>query len=141
MERTAACAADEAITDLEVNRPLMGTFGTPSVDRLERLGPSAFSGTALHRPGTWVVAFLADWCGFCREFAPLFEELGSDHVHLAIGDLSRNSNPLWDVFAVELVPTVIVFRNGKPVHRLDARPSEGLGPEDVARLRELLAHE
>ncbi len=138
MERTTARTADEAISGHEVKgRDSMAAYGMPS---MERLDASAFSGTTLNRPGTWAIAFLADWCGYCREFAPEFASLGSEHVHLAVGDVSQYSSPLWDLFGVEVVPTVIVFRDGRPVHRFDGRPSEGLGAEDVERLRRLLAN-
>ena len=117
----------------------MGTFGWPSVDRLEQLDESMFSKRQLDRPGTWAVAFLASWCGYCRWFAPAFAALGNDHVHLATADLSRDQSPLWDLFGIELVPTVILFRDGVPVERFDARPAEGLGPDDVDRMRAALS--
>lgn len=116
----------------------MRTHGTLTADRLEQLDASAFSGRRLDRRGTWAVLFHAEWCGFCRRFAPMFATLGSDHAHLAIGDVTSDSSPLWDDFAIELVPTVIVFRDGAAVARFDARPSEGLGPDDIERMRAVL---
>lgn len=113
----------------------MGTFGMPSVDRFEQLDGSTFHDRHLDRPGTWAVAFLAAWCSYCRGFAPAFATLASDRVHLATADLSHYESPLWDLFGIELVPTVIIFRNGVPVRRFDARPAEGLGPDDVEQMR------
>ena len=118
----------------------MRTLGTPSPDRLEQLDASAFSGRRLDRSGTWAVLFHAAWCGFCRRFAPIFAALGSDHAHLAIGDVTSDSSPLWDDFEIELVPTVIVFRDGAAVERFDGRPAEGLGPDDVERMRAVLSN-
>ena len=118
----------------------MGTSGMPSIDRLERLDVSAFSGPHLDRPGTWAVAFLATWCGYCRSFAPQFASLANGRVHLATADLSHDEDPLWDLLGIEFVPTVIVFRDGAPVQRFDARPAEGLGPADLERMRTVLSN-
>lgn len=118
----------------------MPGIGTPSVDRLEQLSGSAFSGDRLlDHPGTWAVAFLAGWCGFCRRFAPEFATLESDRVHLAVADLSSEESPLWDLHHIELVPTVILFRDGAPVERFDSRPSVGLGPDDLEQMRAVLS--
>ena len=117
----------------------MGTFGSPSVDRLERLDPAAFSGPRLLRGGTWAVAFLAEWCPFCRQFSPAFATLALDHVRLAVGDVTSDASPLWELFGIEVIPTVLVFRDGAMVRRFDGRPSEGLGPSDLEQIRAALS--
>ncbi len=117
----------------------MGSFGSPAVDRWERLGPEAFEGDRLARPGTWTVGFLAQWCGFCRAFAPSFATLEGGATHVAVGDLTDLANPLWERFDIEIVPTVIVFRDGRSVARVDGRPMEGLGSEDLEKVRRALA--
>ena len=117
----------------------MGSFGSPAVDRLERLGPGAFQGDRLARPGTWAVGFFAQWCGFCQAFAPSFAGLDGGATHLAVGDLTDLHNPLWERFDIEIVPTVIVFRDGKAVLRVDGRPMEGLGSEDLEAVQHALA--
>lgn len=117
----------------------MGTLGMPSIDRLEQLDGSTFSGLRLNRSGTWAVVFLAAWCAYCRQFAPRFATLENDHVHLAIADLSSDESPLWDLLDIEFVPTVIVFRDGVPVQRFDGRPAEGLDEGDIERMRAVLS--
>ncbi|MFI5413231.1 MAG: protein disulfide isomerase family protein, partial [Candidatus Lutacidiplasmatales archaeon] len=42
---------------------------------METLTAADFRKTQLLRDGTWVVAFLADWCPFCRSFRPEFSPL------------------------------------------------------------------
>ncbi len=113
----------------------MGSFGSPEVDRLERLSPRDFVGRRLDRSGTWAVAFLAEWCPFSRAFAPRFAELDGGTAHLAIADMTDLETPLWETFDVEVVPTLVVFRDGTVVARVDGRPMEGLGPEEIARVR------
>jgi len=107
---------------------------------MEQLGPKDFEGPRLRRQGTWAVAFLADWCPFCRSFEALFERFdGSGKFTIAVADVSDYSSPLWERFAIEIVPTVLAFSDGEVVHRIDGVPMEGLGPGDLENLRGFLA--
>jgi len=106
---------------------------------VEDLAPEDFEGERLRRPGVWAVAYLATWCPFCREFRPRFEQLdGAGPFRIAVADLTDESNPLWDRFRIEVVPTVIAFREGRPIHRIDGIPMEGLGSRDLDDLRAFL---
>ncbi|MCI4372798.1 MAG: thioredoxin domain-containing protein [Thermoplasmata archaeon] len=106
---------------------------------MEVFGPNAFDGTSLQRTGTWVVDFSAEWCPFCREFLPKFSTLaaGTD-AQLAIGDLTDVESPLWDLFHLEITPTMIVFRDCLPVFRRDGRWGEGLDEDDLGAVRRAL---
>jgi thioredoxin 1 len=107
---------------------------------MERIGADEFDNDRLRRPGTWAIAFLADWCPFCREFEPEFERLAGDGAsHLAIADLTDEESPLWERFHVDVVPTVIVFRDGSATFRRDGRLGRGLGPADLTAIRADLA--
>ncbi len=41
-------------------------------------------------------------------------------------DISDTDDPLWETFDVEVVPTVIVFKDGQPVFRRDGLLGRGL---------------
>jgi thioredoxin 1 len=102
---------------------------------LERIGIEAFEGPRLRRSGTWAIGFFADWCPFCTEFAPSFSNLQGGGFGVAVADLTDEASPLWDRFEIEVVPSVVVFREGVPVFRADGRFMEGLGPRDLAAVR------
>lgn len=91
-------------------------------DRIENADPVA-------------VFFYADWCGFCRAFAPDFRErvdtLGIDAV---AANLSEETDPRWKRHGIDTVPTLIAFADGEPVARVDGRPGQGLAGADVDRL-------
>jgi thiol-disulfide isomerase/thioredoxin len=107
---------------------------------VDRLGAEAFQGDRLQRPGTWAVAFLADWCPFCRAFAPKFDALaGGGSYQIARGDVTDYDSPLWDAFHLEVVPTVVVFREGVPGFRRDGQLGRGLSDADLAAIRGELA--
>ena len=104
---------------------------------IERIGPSAFHGDRLRQKGTVAVAFLADWCPFCRSFEPEFARLaGVKGLRLYVADLTDLDSPLWDTFAVEVVPTVVVFDEGAAVHRADGVAGAGLGSSDLEAIEQ-----
>jgi len=101
---------------------------------LERVGPEAFDGERLRRPGTVVVGFLADWCPVCRAFLPEFEQLAKGGRRLLMADVTEEESPLWDRFRVEIVPTVLVFRDGETIFRADGERGTGLDRGDLRRI-------
>ena len=69
---------------------------------------------------TTVVDFFATWCGPCKMLSPVFEELGQDmedNVKFLKVDIDQ-SLELARRFEVSIVPTVIVFKDGKEAERL-----------------------
>lgn len=106
---------------------------------IELLGPGAFDRKRLRRPGTWAVAFVADWCPFCDRFRPLFATLRREGpFEIAFSDVTDEESRLWDDFAIDVIPTVIAFRDGNDVYRANGIPSVGLGTADLDALRRFL---
>lgn len=67
-----------------------------------------------------VALFWATWCPFCRRYKPEFDKLAATRPwRFASVYLDDESNPLWDDYAVEVVPTLALFRGGKLVERQD----------------------
>ncbi|HTZ61112.1 MAG TPA: thioredoxin family protein [Thermoplasmata archaeon] len=106
---------------------------------MERVGEAAFDGNRLRRSGTWVVGFLADWCPYCRSFAPALEAMeraGGRNVLWA--EVNDEESPLWDRFEIRVVPTLLVFRDGAEVFRRDGRFARGLNAKDVTAVEAFL---
>ena len=57
----------------------------------------------------WVVCLCAEWCGACREYRPLFEEVARGHPTLRFAwvDIEDHSD-IADDFDVETFPTLLV---------------------------------
>jgi thioredoxin 1 len=72
----------------------------------------------LRDKGTLAVLFVASWCPFCKLFYPVFQAAAEKTGNAwAPTDISDGDNPLWEVFGIEVVPTVIIFKEGKAVFR------------------------
>lgn len=78
------------------------------------------------------VLFYATWCPFSQAFLPVFlrsaQGCQTAHAHIAIDDL----NEVVEALDIEVYPTVLYFKKGKVVKRLDGVYHRGL---DAGRLR------
>jgi len=76
-----------------------------------------------------LVDFWAEWCGPCKAIGPALEELGAEYKgKLTIAKVNIDDNPMTpNNFNVRGIPTLILFKDGKPVNTLvGARPKSAL---------------
>jgi len=100
-----------------------------------RLEIEDFAGTRLLDPRSILTVFHAGWCPFCRGFLTLFEDTMKDMTDpvAAIVDISDTNGPLWETFEVDIVPTLVGFKNGEAVVRKDGVAGVGL---DISELQD-----
>jgi len=67
-----------------------------------------------------LVDFGADWCVPCQALAPILDEVAEDTKgQIKIATLDVDNNPVTAAnFGVQSIPTLILFKDGKPAERL-----------------------
>ena len=75
-----------------------------------------FESEVLRSDKTVLVDFWASWCGPCKMIAPIVSEIAEDHSDtVKVGKINVDDEPeLAALFRIESIPTLMVFRNGKP---------------------------
>ncbi|MGA8924286.1 MAG: thioredoxin [Candidatus Dormiibacterota bacterium] len=86
---------------------------------IQAVTDAEFENSVLKSSVPVLVDFWATWCGPCRMIAPIVEqikgELG-DKVRVVKMDIDENpSTPMS--LGIMSIPTVIIFKNGKPAER------------------------
>lgn len=65
-----------------------------------------------------LVDFFATWCGPCRMIAPLIEQVAEEYDGKAVVakvDIDEEQE-LATQYGIESIPTVILFKDGKPIN-------------------------
>jgi thioredoxin 1 len=98
---------------------------------MEHVLPEEFDSKVLKSEQKTLVLFYADWCPFCANFKPTFEEINSEKIQKKAALVNEDENPLWDRFNIQAVPTMIAFQAGKIIARKDAKKHIGLTRTDM----------
>ncbi|GKX55189.1 thiol disulfide reductase thioredoxin [Leminorella grimontii] len=113
-------------------------------DRLEedakcgRCGHSLFDGEVINATASSfdallnddlpvVIDFWAPWCGPCRSFAPIFEDVAQERANsIRFIKVDTEAEPALSArFGIRSIPTIMVFKNGQRVDMLNgAMPKE-----------------
>lgn len=96
------------------------------------LNTSNFSEEVLNASSPVLVDFWAPWCAPCRMLSPIVDKLAAEHPELTVGKVNIDEQPdLARRFQVMGIPTLVLFRNGKPV-------AESVGVKPKAALEAML---
>jgi len=65
------------------------------------------------KDGIVLVDFWADWCGPCKNFAPIFESSSEEKTEIVHAKVDTEANQeLSSKFGITAIPTLMAFRDG-----------------------------
>lgn len=73
------------------------------------------------------VDFWAEWCGPCRIIGPIVDELSNEFdgkVKFVKVNVDENAE-IADIYEIQAIPTLIIFKNGQPVQRMVGAAPKG----------------
>ncbi len=80
-----------------------------------------------------LVEFSAPWCVYCRRINPAFQKLADEYAdRMVLAQVNIDEEEaLAKEYQIELVPTLVVYKDGQPVDNIVA-------PESKAKIEELM---
>ena len=87
---------------------------------LKHINKDEFENEILKADKAVLVDFFATWCGPCRSLGPVLEKISTSRIDFDIAkvDIDENQELAYQ-YGIEVVPTMVIFKNGAVVGRME----------------------
>jgi len=107
----------QSVVERSTERPVAPKSQT-TPRRVEHVDDRSFQEKVLDSDEAVLVDFYADWCGPCKKLSPVLDVLAKEASGVRIVKLNIDRSPeLATDYRVDSIPTLILFKDGKPVAR------------------------
>lgn len=94
-----------------------------------------FQTEVLDHKGIVVVDFYAEWCGPCKIMGPAIDELSESHKSAKFVKIDVDKNQdLAGQFNIFSIPTLVFFKDGKPLHQLSGMQAKEAIVAEIEKL-------
>ncbi len=101
---------------------------------LKHINEDNFKTEVLESEKVTLVDFFATWCGPCQMLAPVLEKISNSRADFDIAKIDVDQLPDLAVeYGVEVVPTMVIFKNGKVMNKFEGFKSESEIVEEVSK--------
>lgn len=101
---------------------------------LKHINEDNFKTEVLEAEKVTLVDFFAIWCGPCQMLAPVLEKISNSRADFDIAKIDVDQLPDLAVeYGVEVVPTMVIFKNGKVMNKFEGFKSESEIVEEVSK--------
>jgi thioredoxin 1 len=84
-------------------------------DKIKHVSDATFDADVINAGQPVLVDFWAEWCGPCKMFAPILDEIAKEYEgKLTIAKMDIDQNPATPVkYGIRGIPTVILYKGGQ----------------------------
>jgi thioredoxin 1 len=89
-------------------------------EKIETLNSGNFDDKVLKSDKPFLVDFWAEWCGPCKQIAPILDQIAEENPDLGnIGKVNIDEDQeLAHKYGIRAIPTLLVFHNGSVAETL-----------------------
>ena len=101
---------------------------------INHLTKTEFESKVINSDRVSLVDFFATWCGPCQMLTPVLEKISEERNDFDIYKVDIDEEmELAIKYGVEVVPTMIIFKNGNPVGRLEGFHDKSSLIEEISK--------